>query len=699
MCAAPLAFGPISPTLQKAMSKSSRHPSRRTLRWALIVFAVALALRLVFVAEFRQSPLYTTPIMDMEYHHNWATAIATQAEFVDGPFFRAPLYPIFLGAVYFIFGDAPLTIRIIQALMGSLSTLLVFLIGLRAFNFKTGLVAGLALAAYGPLIFYDGQLLVPTLAILLNLLALLSLVKAWENPTAIHFALGGLLLGLSAIARPTVLLFALAVFLWMLWRHFKGRSPTSLAHVVVYGAAVLIPILPITVHNLAESGEFTLIGTYGGLNAYIGNNPSSDGVSAKLPGARRDWWGMMEDAERIAEQDCGRELSDAEQSTYWARKAAGTIASNPGWFLTHLFRKFILLVEGTELSNNFDLYFFAHRTHLLKLLMWRSLIAFPWGILLPLAVAGLLLCRLWTTRQKTLALFLICYIPAVILFFVTARYRLPMVPVLVLFAAHAVVTIAAEWKQLRPALRAAAVSTFLVMLVVCNTDVYSLAGQSEAQGLYTMASICEKQGDSVGGERYYRMALAKDSTLAEASNNLGLILTGRGAFDEASHLLQRAVRLAPGDYIMRYNLAYAYLEGGTPEEAVPLLKSVLEQIPGYTDAANNLGVAYLRLNQRDSAVAAYRHAVRENPAYADGYHSLGVVLSEMGETDSAIVYFRKGLQSAPIRADMHYRLGMLYVDRQATDSALVHLRSFLRYWHGDPRTTEKVRALVASLES
>jgi len=659
---------------------------------------LALVLRLVFIAEFRESPLYVTPIMDMEYHHNWASAIATQTEFVDGPFFRAPLYPIFLGAVYFIFGDNPLTIRVIQALLGSLSALLVFLIGLRVFNFKTGLVAGLALAAYGTLIFYDGQLLVPTLAILLNLSALFFLVKAWENPIAVHFALGGLLLGLSAIARPTVLLFALSVFLWMLWRYFKGRSPATLVHVVVYGAAVLIPILPVTVHNLAESGEFTLIGTYGGLNAYIGNNLSSDGVSAKLPGARRDWWGMMVDAERMAEQDCGRELSDAEQSTYWAGKTAGTIADNPGWFLAHLFRKFILLVEGTELSNNFDLYFFAHGTHLLKLLMWRNLIAFPWGILLPLAVAGLLLCRSWTARQKTLALFLVCYVPVVVLFFVTARYRLPMVPVLVLFGAHTVVTVAAEWRQLRPALRTAVVFAFLVMLVVCNTDVYSLAGRSEAQGLYTMASICEKQGDSGGGERYYRMALAEDSTLAEANNNLGLILTGRGAFDEATRLLQRAVRLAPGDYIMKYNLAYAYLEGGTPEAAVPLLKSVLEQVPGYTDAANNLGVAYLRLNQRDSAVTAYRHAVRENPSYADGYHSLGVVLSEMGETDSAIVCFRRGLQSAPTRADMHYHLGMLYLDRQATDSALVHLRSFLRYWRGDPHIAEEVRALVASFE-
>ncbi len=682
------------------MNKSSRHSSRRTVKWALIVFAVALVLRLVFIAEFRESPLYATPIMDMEYHHAWASAIAAQTEFVDGPFFRAPLYPIFLGAVYFVLGDDPMIIRIIQAMMGSLSALLVFLIGLRVFNFKTGLVAGLALAAYGPLIFYDGQLLVPTLAILLNLLAFLSLIRAWKSPTAFHFALGGLFLGLSAIARPTVLLFALAVFLWMLWRHFKGRSPaTTFGHVVVYGAAVLIPILPVTVHNLAESGEFTLIGTYGGLNAYIGNNPSSDGVSAKLPGARRDWWGMMEDAERIAQQDCGRELSDAEQSTFWAKKAAATIAGNPGWFVTHLARKFILLAEGTELSNNFDLYFFAHRTYLLKLLMWRNLIAFPWGILLPLAVVGLLLCRSWTARSKTLALFLLCYVPAVILFFVTARYRLPMVPVLVLFAAHAVVTVAAEWKQLRPALKAAAVSAFVVMLVVCNTDVYAFAGESQAQGFYTLASICERQGDEGGGEKYYRMALAEDSTLAEANNNLGLILTGRGAFDEASRLLQRAVRLAPDNYIMRYNLAYAYLGSGTPEAAVPLLKSVLKQVPGYTDAANNLGVAYLHLNQHDSAASAYRHAVGENPDYADGYNSLGVVLSEMGDTDSAIVCFRRGLQSAPARADMHYRLGMLYVDRQATDSALVHLRSFLRYWRGDRQTAEEVQALVVSLES
>ncbi|MCK4631754.1 MAG: hypothetical protein KAT79_00720 [candidate division Zixibacteria bacterium] len=79
---------------------------RFRLRWALTIFLIALVLRCVFLLEFQSVPLAQTPTMDMEYHHQWATAIAEGREFIDGAFFRAPLYPTFLGVIYAVFGDS-----------------------------------------------------------------------------------------------------------------------------------------------------------------------------------------------------------------------------------------------------------------------------------------------------------------------------------------------------------------------------------------------------------------------------------------------------------------------------------------------------------------------------------------------------------------------------------------------------------------
>ena len=83
-------------------------------------------------------------------------------------FYQAPLYPYFLGVVYAIFGRDLLIVRIIQALVGSASCVLLGLAcarlfsppspGLRWPGKRVGLVAGLALALWAPAIFFDSLL-------------------------------------------------------------------------------------------------------------------------------------------------------------------------------------------------------------------------------------------------------------------------------------------------------------------------------------------------------------------------------------------------------------------------------------------------------------------------------------------------------------------------------------------------------------
>ena len=80
--------------------------------------------------------------MDAAYHDEWARAIASGEAFIEGPYFRAPLYPWFLGAVYSLFGIDTLPPRILQAVIGSLSCGLLFLIGRRVFTRTIGAVAG-----------------------------------------------------------------------------------------------------------------------------------------------------------------------------------------------------------------------------------------------------------------------------------------------------------------------------------------------------------------------------------------------------------------------------------------------------------------------------------------------------------------------------------------------------------------------------
>ena len=86
----------------------------------------------------------------------------------------------------------------------------------------------------------------------------------------------------------------------------------------------------------------------------------------------------MKDAIRLAETDAGRSLSATERSAYWRDRAVEEIWNNPAFFLKHLVRKLFLFISGLELFNNFDIYYFAHKTSVMKLLLWKGVIYFPW---------------------------------------------------------------------------------------------------------------------------------------------------------------------------------------------------------------------------------------------------------------------------------------------------------------------------------
>ena len=103
--------------------------SRSPLTWFLIIMVVAFLLRLVHLLQLRQAdPLFLSPQMDSLYHHQWALAIAAGREFIADAYFRAPLYPYFLGLLYEIFGANLMVVRIIQSFIGSAACGLVYLL-------------------------------------------------------------------------------------------------------------------------------------------------------------------------------------------------------------------------------------------------------------------------------------------------------------------------------------------------------------------------------------------------------------------------------------------------------------------------------------------------------------------------------------------------------------------------------------------
>jgi hypothetical protein len=135
---------------------------RAELKIGLYLFLGALAVRLIYLCQYANAPFFWVPSLDALYHDLHARAIAAGQSDPEA-FFRAPLYYYFLGGVYRLFGHSFWAARVIQALAGSGSCVLLYGVGRRLFWPAVALVAAGAMALYGPLVFFDGELLTPVL--------------------------------------------------------------------------------------------------------------------------------------------------------------------------------------------------------------------------------------------------------------------------------------------------------------------------------------------------------------------------------------------------------------------------------------------------------------------------------------------------------------------------------------------------------
>src|SRR5687768_1870970 len=139
---------------------------------ALLIFAVALTVRLIHIWQIRPSPFFDVLLGDANGYDQWAQQLAGGDWIGSQVFYQAPLYPYFLGVLYSIFGRDLLVVRIVQAVIGSASCVLLGMAGARLFSIhptmqsphrgdpgrRVGLIAGLALALWAPAIFFDGLL-------------------------------------------------------------------------------------------------------------------------------------------------------------------------------------------------------------------------------------------------------------------------------------------------------------------------------------------------------------------------------------------------------------------------------------------------------------------------------------------------------------------------------------------------------------
>lgn len=631
----------------------------RLLRPPLLILLGALLLRLLYENDMVRSPYFGAPFLDELYHYTWAESIAHGNLIGEKPFFRAPLYAYLLGALFSVAGPDLVLAKALQHLLGSIAAVIVYFLALRAFQRKAvGLLAGILTACYAPFIFFEGELLDISLQIFFYPLILLLGLQLLEAPTLHKAALLGVMIGLSAIARPAILVFlpVLVIFLWVNERHRLSAS-SRLRHMSVIIVPMLVVIAPVTLHNAIAGRSFVPIATYGSINFYIGNNANADGFTSKTP-VRYLFFGQYRDsvelfAEREAALMLGHTPSSAEISHYWHTKARKFIAKHPVSFLRLLGKKFVLFWNAYEIKNNKNIYFVARYSPILRVL----LTVFNFGLIAPVALLGCLvsLSRRRDPSALLLALFVATYMLTVILFFVNARYRLPVVPILICFAAFSVVWIVEKIKK--QDLRAVLLAVLCLVLFgwLVNANWFNIQSQNIAKDYWSVANCYKEKQHYEQALVEYDKAIAHDPAYTEAYNNKG----------ETYYLMENY------------------------QAAIPLFEKVVELDPSDPKGYNNLGACYEAEGMLTKASDSYKQALRIAPDHVIARRNLGECYVKQGDIPRAVKTFQEVLRFYPENARAHYWLAVCYL--HVHNGALVkkHINEALRF--ADSTLREKIK--------
>ncbi|MBN2565457.1 MAG: tetratricopeptide repeat protein [Candidatus Eisenbacteria bacterium] len=651
--------------------QADRRDGSAAIAWAL--FGAALALRVVYVLQLRASPLSSFPVLDELYHVEWARAIAAGDWVGSDIFFRAPLYPYTLGVLFAVFHGSLLAARMAQAAYSALLPVAVFFLGNRVFGRRVAVAGGIVALLYPFFIYFSQELLIVSLVVLLDVVLVIAALRADQTGGRLRWLAVGLVGGASAVARPSILIFVPALLIWMWWRERSGNRPVGesapalrrvLPSVMLVLLGIAAVVAPVTVRNYVVGKDLVPIASQGGINFFIGNNSTSDGASAVLPVLGESW--QNEDAERVAEAQLGRHLKPSEVSSFWFARGRDFIIREPGTAVRLYLRKLVLFWDSYELANNKDIYYFGRMSAVFRWFSWLN-----FGLIAPLAILGMFVSLRRNPAAVLLALFVSSYMCGVLLFFVNSRFRLPVVPFLILFAAAAVRWLLLQIAQRRARSLLLALAALAALAFFVNYDFYSTHAGDRAQTHMTLGRAAAAQGHHGEALREYRRAIeispgyAKaynsmglaleqlgrddealetylraseiDSTLATVRNNIGSLLLRRGDPRSAARWFEDAIAIDPYLEQAHMNLAVILAENGRLEDAEYHLKCAVTAEPAFKEAWDALGRLFEQTGRLPEAASAYARAISIDPSYVEARRDLGVVLAMGGRYREAIV--------------------------------------------------------------
>lgn len=527
--------------------------------YILSIFILAFSVRFIYLNQIAvNSPFFKELTLDSLFYDNWARQIASNNWTEGDVSYGSHVYPCFLTIVYKFLGHNLYMVRYLQFIFGSLTCVLVYLLGKIIFNKNVGLIAAGISVLYAPFIFHEGLIMPTFLLVFLNSLALLLILKALENPVWWRWLLGGVVLGLGSLGTPGILLFVPLVIIGIIfWYKRTIHNNRVIFSILSLCIGLILVIVSAGTRNYLIGNKFVFTPALAWVSFYTGNNINANGSFVPPEGVRTTWEGLSEDFKLIAQKKTDRDMSPQEVSRFWFLEGIRFIKEYPFKYLLLLLRKFFLFWNGYEISDVENYYFSRRYSNLISMLIQFSFVS-------GLSLLGLFLSLKNWHKILPLYFFLLTWIAFCLIFFVNARYRLSAVPVLIIFASWTIFWWFHQWKKrgYRKILLSVALLVPIFLIVNMNLIEVDFAGSYNTVGtIYARNGLYDKAIEQ------FQEAIKIRPDYAQAYANLGDGYTDKGMLNKAIEEYKKAIELEPDAIHLHCNLAILYMKAGEKKKA------------------------------------------------------------------------------------------------------------------------------------
>jgi tetratricopeptide (TPR) repeat protein len=534
----------------------------------------------------------------MQFYDNWAKQILHGQWTDHQAFYGLPLYPFLLAVLYRVFGYSPFVPGLFQACFDAGTAALIYKITVCLLNrgregMRTRAAVAGILAAVGWCLFVPEQaysaILMPTAAATFVFWLLVWLViRTGVPPSPRRCCAYGLLLGFAAMGVAAIL-FLLPLFIAAIFIRQEKMAARAEAVVLLF-VGVFVGTAPCWIHNCFVARDPVFLSAHGGINFWLGNNPEATGYP-RFPGLHAGQGQMLRDSIDRAEAAAGQSLKRSEVSQYWSAKARDYIAANPGSWLRLLARK---------AANFWNAFEYDDLGVIVNLREHRIL--FPglhFGLIAVLGLAGAVLSWRAFPSSRWVAAAVALQFVAILPVFVTERYRLAVVPGLLVFAALGLHRLwiwlsTANYGNAALQLGVTALSALFVTIPRHDPSLWALdaynAGRfaleannlpaaehylrrahdfvpDNAETNFALGNLRFSQGKAPAARDFYEMTLRIDGKHKGALNNLGVLALNENEPARAVDFFRRALSLEPRNPKTHYLLAKALHLAGNRDQA------------------------------------------------------------------------------------------------------------------------------------